>query len=138
MKYVIGLIAIALVAAAAFIISGRGDEQNNTGSNQQPASSNQTSNNTTSNNQTPSTTNKVNISNFAFMPTDITVKKGTIVTWANNDSVAHTVEADSDNGPKSENLGNGQTFSFKFNEVGTFNYICGIHPSMNGTVTVTE
>ncbi|MEX0881288.1 MAG: cupredoxin domain-containing protein [Candidatus Saccharimonadales bacterium] len=138
MKYLAGLVVVALVAAAAFIIAGRGDDQNNTNPNQQTESTTQSTNNTATNNRAAATTNKVSISNFTFSPTDITVKKGTTVTWTNNDSVAHTVEFDTDNIPKSETLGNGDTFSFTFNDEGAFNYICGIHPSMHGTVTVTE
>ena len=138
MKYLAGLIVIALVAAAAFIIAGRDNDQNDNDSTQQTGSTTQNTENTSSNNQVATATDKVSISNFAFSPTDITVKNGTTVTWTNNDGVAHTIEADSDNGPKSENLGNGDTFSFTFNQVGSFNYICGLHPSMHGTVTVTD
>ena len=32
----------------------------------------------------------------------------------------------------------GQTFGQLFEEPGTFDYFCAIHPSMTGTVTVTE
>lgn len=139
LKYLVGLIVIAAVAGGVFIISGRGDNEESTGANQQTTpSTTQNSGSSTTNNQTPATTDKVSISNFAFSPTDITVKKGTTVTWTNNDSVAHTIEFDTNDIPKSETLGNGQTYSFMFNDEGTFNYICGIHPSMHGTVTVTE
>ena len=132
-KYLAGLVAIALVAAAAFfLVGGRDNDQTDTNTNQ-----NQTSNSTTGSTKATST-DKVSISNFTFLPADITVKRGTAVTWTNNDSVTHNVSADSGNGPKSQNLANGETFSFTFNEAGTFNYICGLHPSMHGTVTVTE
>ena len=138
MKYLTGLVVVALAAAAAFIIAGRGDDQNTTNSNKQTESTAQSTNNTAANNQAAATADKVSISNFTFSPTDVTVKKGTKVTWTNNDSVAHTVEFDTDGIQKSETLGGGGTFSFTFNDEGTFNYICGIHPSMHGTVTVTE
>ncbi|HEY5549946.1 MAG TPA: cupredoxin domain-containing protein [Candidatus Saccharimonadales bacterium] len=138
MKYLAGLIVIALIAAAIFIVAGRGNNQTDNNSTQQSSSTTQNSQNTSSNNQSAASTDKVSISNFAFSPTDITVKKGTKVTWTNNDSVAHTIEAESDSGPQSQNLGNNDTFSFTFNQVGSFNYICGLHPSMHGTVSVTD
>ncbi|MBI2007633.1 cupredoxin domain-containing protein [Candidatus Saccharibacteria bacterium] len=138
MKYLAGLVVVVLVAAAVFIIAGRGDDQNTTNSSKQTESTAQSTNNTAANNQAAATTDKVSISNFTFSPTDITVKKGTKVTWTNNDSVAHTVEFDTDDIQKSETLGGGGTFNFTFNDEGAFNYICGIHPSMHGTVTVTE
>lgn len=84
-------------------------------------------------------TNSVNIENFAFSPANITVKKGTTVTWTNKDSVAHTVtETDNLNGPKSSTLATGKSFVFTFDTAGTYHYHCSIHSEMTGTVTVTE
>lgn len=84
-----------------------------------------------------SNTSGVTIAGMAFSPATITVKKGTSVTWTNNDSVSHTVTGNN-GGPNSSTLGNGQSYSFTFNTTGTFKYICAIHPSMTGTVIVTE
>ena len=137
-KYLVGIIVIALVAVGAFLFIGRDDNKSDAGTNQQTQTTTPPTSTTPSNNQTQTTANQVGISNFAFSPTDITIKKGTTVTWTNNDSVAHTVKFESSDIPESENLGNGQSFSFTFNNQGTFNYICGLHPSMHGTVTVTE
>jgi amicyanin len=140
LKYVIGLIVVVVIAAAAFFIIGRDDTQNNdTTSQQTPASSQGTATPPPSNSSSPNASNKVTITNFSFSPTDITIKKGTTVTWTNNDSVQHTVTADSgDDGPKSQPLSSGQTYSFTFSDEGTFNYHCTFHPEMHGTVTVTE
>ncbi len=81
------------------------------------------------------TVNSVEIKGFAFNPATITVAKGTTVTWTNKDSAAHTVTG---SGFDSGSLSKGQTFSYTFNEAGTFDYICTIHPSMKGKVIVTE
>ena len=78
----------------------------------------------------------VSISNFSFNPGSITVNKGATVVWTNNDSVGHTVTADQGAGPASGLLNPGETYAFTFNEPGTFNYHCSVHPSMKGTVTV--
>jgi plastocyanin len=88
----------------------------------------------------PATANAVSIAGFAFAPANITVKKGTTVTWTNNDSATHTVTSDTkdSHGPSSSQLGKGQTYSFTFATTGTFSYHCEIHPSMKGTVTVTD
>lgn len=78
---------------------------------------------------------KVSISNFAFAPQTLQIAKGTTVTWTNNDSAQHTVTSDTnlfDSGP----ISNGATFNYTFNEAGTFNYHCNVHPSMLGKVTV--
>lgn len=83
--------------------------------------------------------NQVTIENFAFSSNNITVKKGTTVTWTNKDSATHNVtETDGKNGPKSGDLATGKSFVFTFDEVGTYKYDCSIHPNMTGTVTVTE
>ena len=47
-------------------------------------------------------------------------------------------ESDSATGPKSDLLAPGASYNFTFNTVGTFQYRCTIHPTMTGTVTVTN
>lgn len=80
----------------------------------------------------------VNIQNFSFAPSSLTIKKGTKVTWTNNDNSTHTVTVDSGTGPSSNNLSSGDTYSYTFNDAGTFAYHCKIHTMMKGTVIVTE
>ena len=76
----------------------------------------------------------VSISNFTFVPASEVVKTGTVVVWTNNDSVVHTVNGGSIF--SSAVLQPGDTFSFTFNQPGTFNYTCSIHPSMKGRIIV--
>ena len=83
--------------------------------------------------------NAVNIQGFAFSPAEITIKKGSTVTWTQKDSVPHTVTTISgpegfDSGP----LSSGQSFSYAFKTAGTYEYYCSIHPNMKGKVIVTE
>ena len=79
----------------------------------------------------------VTISDFGFHAADITVTAGTTIEWTNTDGFNHSVVAE-DGSFHSDPLGQGDTFSHTFDTVGTFNYICGIHASMTGTVTVTD
>lgn len=81
----------------------------------------------------PKETNMVNIQNNAFDPAEITVAKGTTVTWTNMDNVDHTVTG---SGLLSEDIRIGKPWSHTFNEAGTFDYICSIHTSMRGKVIV--
>ena len=84
-------------------------------------------------------TDKVSIEGFNFSPATIKIKKGTTVTWTNQDSVAHNVhETDGKSGPMSDSLKKGDTYTFTYSETGTFKYICSIHPDMKGTVIVTD
>ena len=81
--------------------------------------------------------NQVIINNFAFGPTTLTVKRGTTVTWLNRDGDAHTVTAVGAKPLFSSNpLDTGDSFSFTFDQPGTYAYFCKIHPTMKGVVVV--
>jgi plastocyanin len=86
---------------------------------------------------TPSTNVSIVISNFAFNPTSLTIKKGTKVIWTNQDNTSHTVTGDN-GGPASGTLASGNSYSFTFNQTGSFSYHCSIHPFMTASVTVTQ
>lgn len=82
----------------------------------------------------------VMIMDYAYSPATITVKKGSTVTWVNHDDIEHTVTS-SDDSPVSFDsglFGKNETFSFTFDEAGTYQYYCTPHPYMKGTVVVTE
>jgi len=80
---------------------------------------------------------QVNIDNFAFAPATLTVKVGSTVTWTNHDEEPHTVAA-TDGSFHSPGMGTGATYSHTFPTAGNFDYVCSIHPSMHGTVVVTQ
>lgn len=82
------------------------------------------------------TPGSVAIAGFAFDGATTTVAVGSTITWTNADSFAHSVVARDDTF-KSDNLATGATFAHTFDAAGTYAYICGIHPSMAGTVVVT-
>lgn len=84
----------------------------------------------------PATPGAVTIVNFAFDAPELTVPAGTTVTWTNADGFAHSVVS-RDESFKSDPLPTGESFTHTFDAAGTFAYICGIHPSMAGTVVVT-
>jgi len=81
--------------------------------------------------------NEVAIDDSAFSPANITVPRGTKVTWINKDYDPHTVvDATDAKLFKSPALDTDESFAFTFNEAGTFKYFCTIHPRMQGTVIV--
>ena len=89
---------------------------------------------------TPSTatnTKNVSIVDFAFAPSNLTVKKGDKIVFTNNDSVTHTVTADG-GAWDSGNLANGKSYTLDTTKlaVGTYAYHCTLHPSMKGTLVV--
>jgi LPXTG-motif cell wall-anchored protein len=77
----------------------------------------------------------VTIRDFAFGPPSITVSAGQTVTWINSGPTAHTATA-KDGSFDTGTLRKGASGSHTFTTAGTFSYVCSIHPSMHGTVTV--
>lgn len=80
----------------------------------------------------------VEIKNHKYNPETITIKKGTTVTWTNQDSVKHDIAPDeeSPNFVGSELLAKGEGYSYTFNEPGTYEYHCTPHPFMTAKVVV--
>jgi plastocyanin len=85
--------------------------------------------------QSQSEPGQVAIVDFAFAPEVAEVTAGTRVTWNNDDPAEHTVTA-IDGDFESNNLAEGESFSFTFDRPGTFAYRCVIHPEMEGAVNV--
>jgi plastocyanin len=61
-----------------------------------------------------------------------------MVTWRNSDNIAHTATSNSGDATTwdSGNIAAGGSFSFTFQNAGTFPYHCTIHPGMVGTLMV--
>ena len=76
-----------------------------------------------------------------FIPSTVTIDVGSTVTWENNDTAAHTsTSLAEDGGPSgvfdSSLIMAGSSFSHTFEEAGTFDYFCMVHPWMLGTIIV--
>lgn len=75
----------------------------------------------------------ITIQNFAFSPASLEIEKNAKIIWTNQDSTAHSVKLPQ---TQSQILSPGDSFSFTFTQTGTFDYLCGIHPSMKGRIIV--
>jgi plastocyanin len=73
---------------------------------------------------------------IAFNPAEVTVSAGDAVIWTNNDEVPHDVTADGFSSGDPGGMVPGNTFEHTFEEAGTFDYVCTVHPGMEGTVVV--
>jgi len=81
--------------------------------------------------------------NSCFLPSTATVDVGAIVTWDNTDTAAHTATGGSaTEGPSgvfdSSLIMAGSSFSHTFEDAGTFDYFCMVHPWMAGAVIVED
>ncbi|MDB4874289.1 MAG: metallophosphoesterase [Gemmatimonadetes bacterium] len=91
--------------------------------------------------QTARTTNplgpdEIGIDNFNFTPQVLTVKRGTKITWINNDDVPHLIVNVQNKFKQSPVLDTDQRFSTTLSTPGTYKYFCSLHPKMQGTIVV--
>ena len=77
----------------------------------------------------------VSISGFAFGPSKVTAIVGQPVRWQNDDASPHQISVTSTK-ERSAILTKGQSAVLAFNAPGTYDYVCGLHPSMKGTIDV--
>ena len=78
---------------------------------------------------------------LCYDPPSLIIFAGGEIIWRNDDTSSHTVTSGNIiEGPDkifdSELIKAGETFSFKFEEPGQYNYFCMIHPWSNASVTV--
>ncbi|UXY32311.1 cupredoxin domain-containing protein [Streptomyces sp. HUAS TT20] len=80
---------------------------------------------------------RIVIENFAFSPANLHVRPGTKVTVVNRDSASHTVTATGDKAFDTGSIAGDVTATFTAPSApGSYSYICTIHPTMKGTLTV--
>jgi predicted secreted protein with PEFG-CTERM motif len=81
--------------------------------------------------------------NMCYMPYNAALDPGGEAMWHNIDTAAHTVSSGT---PSGDDVGAlfdsslvmaGGMFSYKFEEAGTYDYFCMVHPWMTGIVTVS-
>ena len=76
---------------------------------------------------------RVKIQDAKFVSRTALVNAGMTVVWINQDSTDHQIQSATFSSPV---LKPGDTFSHTFDNVGVYDYICSIHPSMAGTISV--
>lgn len=78
------------------------------------------------------------IDSYAFAPDDLIIGVGTEIAFHNHDSVRHNASA-RDGSWRTDDVGSDQrTDAVVFDEPGTYEYFCTIHPSMVGSISVVE
>ncbi|MFA5831362.1 MAG: cupredoxin family copper-binding protein [Candidatus Paceibacterota bacterium] len=132
---VIAVIALAVLAFVGISSTRKKPEPANVPANTitAPVAANENTSATAPAQIAAAQTYQISIKNFAFSPASLNVKKGDTVVWTNEDGAPHQIAG---SGFKSEVLQNGATYGFTFTEAGGFSYICSLHPSMKGEITV--
>ena len=79
---------------------------------------------------------------YGFNPPELTIEKGTVVKWVNNDTSTHTVTSGK---PGSGTIGTafdssymseGDVYLHEFNSKKTYDYYCTMYPFMKGKIIV--
>jgi len=75
-----------------------------------------------------------------YIPSLIVIEKGKQVTWVNEDSAFHTITSGYYDTPTdlfdSGHLDPFESYTLTFDEIGTYDYFCTLHPWMKGQVIV--
>ncbi len=79
----------------------------------------------------------VEITDFEFEPVNLSMPYNTSVIWSNSDTARHNAKA-RDGSWGTEDLDEGEEDAVIFDEAGTWEYYCTIHPYMEGILTVRE
>ena len=120
-QLLIPLLIIGVVVASVVSYCSKGSSYGSSGSS--------------SSTNTGTDSNTVTMQSMSFSKASLTIKKGTTVTWVNNDNITHTVTAD-DNSFNSGDITAGKSFARTFNTTGTFPYHCIYHSMMKATIIV--
>jgi plastocyanin len=80
--------------------------------------------------------------NACFLPPTVSISSGSTVVWNNVDTAAHTVTSGSPTGGPdgifdSSLLMGSASFEVTFDDAGSYDYFCMVHPWMTGTVNVS-
>src|SRR5207248_1293987 len=71
-----------------------------------------------------------------YSPKSLTIKRGTTVTWMNNDpNMVHNLAGEKHTF-QSTYMRTGQSWSYSFRKPGVYRYTCLPHPWMKGEITV--
>ena len=84
--------------------------------------------------------NTVVMKDLDFGPMKLSVKKGTEVTFSNQDTARHTVTFDdsANTSASSQLIAPGDSYKHTFTQAGTYTYHCTPHPFMKAVIEVTE
>lgn len=146
--FIIGLIIVLVLLAGGFWLFGQDDDANNDTPTPTNTTQDTTPDTTTDTSQTdadePDEATVVTYTDDGFSPATVTIQLGERVTFVNNSSDDFRVA--SDDHPEhneypgfdsQEDLAPGQSYSFSFDNTGTWGYHNHLNESDTGTIVVT-
>lgn len=82
-------------------------------------------------------THTVTIEEMQFKPAELTVKVGDSIVWVNKDMFPHTATSKAE-AFDSQQIDPGQSWTYRVVTKGAGPYICSLHPTMEGTLLITN
>lgn len=81
----------------------------------------------------------VRIENYRFNPPEVSIRVGDTVRWSNHEKrTSHSVILPIDGVPESERMFPDDSWSYRFERPGRYEYHCGPHPEMTGVIRVGD
>jgi amicyanin len=80
---------------------------------------------------------QIMIDNFKFSPIPMAVAAGSTITWVNRDGTPHSIVVPALE-IRSSLMSANQSYTARFDQPGTYDYICGVHPFMHGKLVVQQ
>lgn len=81
-------------------------------------------------------THEAAIADYRFAPAELRIRPGDTVRWVNREArTSHSLVIRSQESPR---LFPGESWEYRFDEAGRYDYFCGPHPEMKGVVVVAE
>jgi plastocyanin len=85
------------------------------------------------------TVHEVVIRDYRFEPAEVQARVGGTVRWTNDEKrTSHSVIFPAEGGLESVRMFPGESWERRFDKPGRYEYRCGPHPEMRGTVVVGE
>ena len=81
---------------------------------------------------------EVSMKSLRFHPATLSVRVGETVTWRNDDTTDHNVTATKGERFKSRAFGAVGSYRFTPTRAGAIQYVCTLHPGMEGTLLVRK
>lgn len=82
---------------------------------------------------------EVRIEGYRYLPREVVVKVGDSVRWTNREKrTSHSVVLPVEGGLESDRLFPDESWQWRFDKPGRYEYRCGPHPEMTGVVVVRE
>lgn len=82
---------------------------------------------------------EVQIEGYKYAPAEVSIKVGDSVRWVNREKrTSHSVVFPAEGGLESERMFPDESWQRRFEKPGRYDYHCGPHPEMKGSVIVGE